>query len=84
MSRHPVRVEVISRRQCSACQDLKRRLAEAGIEFADWDTATVEGRAAAAWYDNPDVLPQVAFDGRLLADPEEVFRLAKGNPHARR
>ena len=59
-------VEVLTRAMCGGCQDLKRRLKEAGIAFRELDVATLDGRAAAAWYDDPGLLPAVAVDGRLI------------------
>ena len=59
-------VEVLTRAMCGGCQDLKRRLKEAGIAFRELDMATVDGRAATAWYGDPGLLPAVAIDGRLI------------------
>ena len=73
-------VEVLTRRMCGGCQDLKRRLAEAGIAFRELDVDTVNGRAAAAWYDSPAILPAVAIDGQLIdgkGDPAALFNAVK-------
>ena len=59
-------VEVLTRAMCGGCQELKRRLKEGGIAFRELDVATVDGRAAAAWYGDPGLLPAVAINGRLL------------------
>ena len=59
-------IEILTRPLCSGCQDLKRRLVEAGVAFRELDVATLDGRAAAAWYGDPGLLPAVAIDGRLI------------------
>jgi len=72
-------IEVLTRAMCSACQELKRRLQEAGIAFRELDLDTVDGRAAAAWYDDPALLPAVAIDGRLIeasGDVDALFKVA--------
>mgnify|MGYP001159389031 CR=1 FL=1 len=81
-------VEVLTRAMCIGCQELKRRLAEAGIAFRELDVATLDGRAAAAWYGDPGLLPAVAIDGRLIesnGDVDALFqtvtRLAKEEHH---
>ena len=51
---------------CSACQELKRRLKEACIAFRELDLDTVDGRAAAAWYGDPGLVPAVAIEGQLI------------------
>jgi len=69
-------VELITRRLCGGCQELKRRLSEAGVEFVEHDTETPDGLAAWAWYDAPELLPAVAVDGQLLdgsGDVEALF-----------
>ena len=63
-----MKVEVITRQLCGGCQELKKRLSEAGVEYVEHDTETVDGLATWAWYDAPELLPAVAVDGRLL-DP---------------
>ena len=68
-------VEVLTRAMCGGCQDLKRRLKEAGIAFRELDVATLDGRAAAAWYDDPGLLPAVAIDGRLIEAGGDVDAL---------
>ena len=69
-------VEVLTRAMCGGCQELKRRLTKAGIAFRELDVDTVDGRAAAAWYDSPAVLPAVAIDGQRIegdGDPDALF-----------
>ena len=68
-------VEVLTRAMCGGCQDLKRRLKEAGIAFRELDVATLDGRAAATWYDDPGLLPAVAIDGRLIEAGGDVDAL---------
>ena len=68
-------VEIITRRLCGGCQELKRRLSEAGVEYVEHDTETADGLAAWAWYDAPDLLPTVAIDGRLLPGAGDVDTL---------
>lgn len=68
-------VEVLTRAMCSGCQDLKRRLKEAGIAFRELDVATLDGRAAAAWYGDPGLLPAVAIDGLLIEAGGDVNAL---------
>ncbi|HOF18420.1 MAG TPA: glutaredoxin domain-containing protein [Phycisphaerae bacterium] len=68
-------VEVLTRAMCSGCQELKRRLTEAGIAFRELDVATVDGRAATAWYGDPGLLPAVAIDGRLIESGGDVDAL---------
>jgi len=68
-------VEVLSRKLCGACQELKRRLTETGTEFRDLDVDTVDGRAAAAWYGDPPLLPAVTLNGRLLEGAGDVDSL---------
>jgi len=70
-------VEVLTRAMCGGCQDLKRRLKEVGIAFRELDVATVDGRAAAAWYGDPGLLPAVAIDGQLLGSEGDVAALFK-------
>ena len=60
------KVEVITRRLCGGCQDLKKKLSKAGVEFAERDVETVDGLAAWAWYGAPALLPAVAIGGQLL------------------
>ena len=81
-------VEVLTRAMCSGCQELKRRLKEAGIAFRELDVATLDGRAAAAWYGDPGLLPAVAIDGRLIESGgdvdalfEALIRTVKGTHH---
>ena len=69
--------EVLSRKLCGACQELKRRLTETGTEFRELDMDTVDGRAAAAWYGDPPLLPAVAVNGRLLDGAGDVEALFK-------
>ena len=69
------KVEIITRRLCGGCQDLKRRLKEAGIQYVEHDTETVDGLAAWAWYDAPALLPAVAVGGRLLPNAGDVEAL---------
>jgi glutaredoxin len=74
------KVEVITRRLCGGCQDLKRRLEDAGVEYVEHDTETSDGLAAWAWYDAPGLLPAVAIGGRLLpnaGDAEALFKAIK-------
>jgi len=78
-------VEVLTRRLCGGCQELKRRLREAGIPFRELDIDSVDGLAAWAYYGAPAVSPAVAIDGRLIdrdgdvdALFEEVVRAAGG------
>ncbi|MFO7899767.1 MAG: glutaredoxin domain-containing protein [Planctomycetota bacterium] len=69
-------IEIITRRLCGGCQELKRRLKETGIEYVEHDAETVDGLAAWAWYDAPALVPAVAIDGRLLpgvGDPDALF-----------
>ena len=71
-----MQVELMSRRPCGGCQDLKRRLAQAGIEYVEHDVDTADGLAAWAWHDAPALLPAVAVDGQLLdgsGDVEALF-----------
>jgi glutaredoxin len=68
-------VEVLTRAMCGGCQELKRRLKEAGIAFRELDVATVDGRAAAAWYGDPGLLPAMAIDGQLVEMSGDVDRL---------
>ena len=75
-------VEVLTRAMCGGCQDLKRRLKEAGIAFQELDVATVDGRAAAAWYDDPPLLPAAAVDGQLIEAGSEVHVLFKAVENA--
>ena len=70
-------VEVLSRAICGGCQELKRRLQNAGIEYLDLDVATVDGRGGAAWYDEPEVLPAAAVDGRLLQNAGDADALMR-------
>jgi len=70
-----LRVEIITRRLCGGCQELKHRLSEAGVEFVEHDTDTVDGLAAWAWYGSPALLPAVAVDGRLLLGAGNVAAL---------
>jgi len=72
-----LKVELITRRLCGGCQELKRRLKDAGVEYVEHDTETVDGLAAWAWYDAPELLPAVAVDGRLIdasGDVEALFK----------
>ena len=91
MSDHDIRidwgegVDVLTRAMCSGCRELKRLLADAGIVFPEWDVDTPNGRAAAAWYDNPALLPAVAVQGQLIEGNgdaaalfDEVSRSLKG------
>ena len=59
-------VEILTRRMCSGCRELKRHLRDAEIAFRELDVDTADGRAAAAWYDSPSLLPTVAIDGQLI------------------
>ena len=68
-------VEVITRRLCGGCQELKRRLSEADVQFVEHDIETVDGLAAWAWYDAPELLPAVAVDGRRLDASGDVDAL---------
>jgi glutaredoxin len=68
-------VEVLTRAMCGGCQELKRQLTEAGIPFRELDVDTVDGRAAWAWHDSPELLPAVAVDGRLLDAAGDVDAL---------
>ncbi|MFW6159070.1 MAG: hypothetical protein ACOC8E_06920 [Planctomycetota bacterium] len=71
-----MKVEVITRPLCGGCQELKRKLSDAGVEFVEHDTETIDGLAAWAWYDAPDLVPAAAVDGRLLpnaGDPDALF-----------
>ena len=68
-------VEVLTRALCGGCQELKRRLTQAGIAFRELDVATVDGRAASAWYGDPELLPAVAVDGHLLGRDGDVDAL---------
>ena len=70
-----MKVEVITRRLCGGCQELKHRLAEAGVEYVEHDTETPDGLAAWAWYDAPELLPAVAVDGRRLDASGDVDAL---------
>ena len=73
-------IEVLTRALCGGCQELKRRLKEAGIAFRELDVATLDGRAAAAWYGDPELLPAMAVNGRLLegsGDPETLLAEAR-------
>lgn len=71
-------IKVLTRPMCTACQELKRRLREAGIPFRELDLDTVDGRAAAAWYGGPTLLPAVAVNGRLLEGSGNVDALFGG------
>ena len=69
-------IEIITRRLCGGCQELKQRLSEAGIAFVDRDTETPDGLAAWAFHNAPALLPAVAIDGRLLpgaGDADALF-----------
>lgn len=68
-------VEILTRPMCGGCLDLKRRLAEAGIDFRELDVDTADGRAAAAWYDSPALLPAVAVNGQLIEGSGDVAAL---------
>ena len=68
-------VEIITRRLCGGCQELKRRLSEAGVEFVERDAETADGLAAWAWYDAPGLLPAVVIDGRLLQNAGDMDAL---------
>ena len=68
-------VEIITRRLCGGCQELKRRLSEAGVEYVEHDTETPDGLAAWAWYDAPALLPAVVIDGQLLPGAGDVGAL---------
>jgi len=68
-------VEVLSRRLCGGCQELKHRLREAGIPFRELDIDTVDGCAAWAYYGAPAVSPAVAIDGRLIDRDGDVDAL---------
>lgn len=68
-------VEIITRRLCGGCQELKRRLKSAGVEYVEHDTETPDGLAAWAWYDAPELLPAVAVNGRLLPNAGDVDAL---------
>lgn len=71
-----MKVEILTRRLCGGCQELRRKLSEAGVEFVEHDTETADGLAAWAWYGAPDLLPAVAIDGRRLSgagDPDALF-----------
>lgn len=68
-------VEILTRRMCGGCQELKRRLRDAGIMFRELDIDTVDGQAAAAWYDSPALLSAVAVNGRLLEGAGDVDKL---------
>jgi len=70
-------IEVLTRAMCGACQELKRRLKEAGIPFRELDLDTVDGRAAAAWYGDPALVPAVAIDGQLTDMGGDVNALFK-------
>ena len=70
-----MQVELMTRRLCGGCQELKRRLAKAGVEFVERDAETVDGLAAWAWYDAPEVLPAAAVDGRLLPGAGDIDAL---------
>jgi len=69
------KVEIITRRMCGGCQDLKRRLAEAGIEFTEYDADTADGMAVWAWYGAPSILPAVVVDGCLLPSAGDVLQM---------
>ena len=71
-------VEVISNPLCGGCQELKAKLTERGVAYADWDVTTVCGLAMSAWYGSPDVLPAVVVDGVLLDEPGDVLELVRG------
>ena len=78
-------IEVLTRALCGGCQELKRRLKEAGIAFRELDVATLDGRAAAAWYGDPELLPAMAVNGRLLkgsGDPAKLLAEARTMPGA--
>ena len=68
-------VEIITRRLCGGCQELQRRLAEAGVDYVEHDAETADGLAAWAWYDAPGLLPAVAVGGRLLPGAGDVDAL---------
>jgi glutaredoxin len=68
-------IEIITRRLCGGCQELKRRLTKAGVEFVEHDTETPDGLAAWAWYDAPELLPGVVVDGRLLPNSGDADAL---------
>jgi hypothetical protein len=77
-------IEILTRPLWGGCQELKRRLTDAGVPFVECDVATSDGLAAWAWYDAPPLLPCVAVDGRLLdgsGDPDGLFEaITKGKP----
>ncbi len=68
-------VEVLTRRLCGGCQELKHRLREANIPFHELDIDTVDGLAAWAYYGAPAVSPAVAIDGRLVDGSGDVDAL---------
>lgn len=79
-------VDVLTRAMCGGCLEFKRRLAEAGIAFHEWDIDTADGRAAAAWYDSPALLPTVAVHGQLIeanGDPAVLFDAVKSKTQGR-
>jgi hypothetical protein len=68
-------IEIITRRLCGGCQESKRRLKSAGVEYVEHDTETPDGLAAWAWYDAPELLPAAAVDGRRLDASGDVDAL---------
>ena len=68
-------VEIITRRLCGGCQELKRRLSRAGVSFIERDTETIDGLAAWAWRDAPNPLPAAVIDGRLLPNAGDATAL---------
>ena len=60
------KIEVLTRPGCSGCEQIKKLLSDKKIKFVEHDISTIDGLAMAAWYDNPDTVPQVAVNGILV------------------